>query len=513
MIDVKELEGLSLDELQDIEIQLERKRCQNDFMYLCTEIFGVKIINPAVHGDYIRELNNIHDTKSVLIHLPRGHLKSTLLVIWVFQQVIKNPQVRIAMVCSVFNLGLKLMLDFKQLVANEKIQKLFPDIFWSNTNDKACIWQNDRLIVKRKPGVAGYTIRVGSIDGEMTGEHYDILVFDDVQAKNNSQTALQINNVIEGLKNFESILEPDGAKIYIGTPWKLDDAYAWLRTELNIRTVIKGCAVNSKGEECSVLEEDAQPIYPERFTIEWLREKRRTLGAYFFSCQYECHPLPADTITFKESWFKYYYDSVPFKKFYILVDPALTKTRNSDESVISVVGQPVDNTLPLRVIKSIGLTYDITKGEIQALVDVIFDEFLYYRSQGDTLIGIEVNAFQDVLRQWIEKEQRTRKVFFEVTELKTKNRPKEARIKALQPLFENHGILFNEFNTDKLISQLIKYGAITKDDHPDALAYLLDVLEDYNIAEIKALPIDSSDLDLDEDLAMALYGERTWRDY
>lgn len=513
MIDVKELETLSIQDLYDIDLELERKRCLSDLWYFCVEVLEIKILNEAVHKEYIDALDNIAELEDFLIQLPRGHLKSTIIVAWIAQQIVKNPEIRIAIICSVYNLALKMMIDFKAIANNPKVRNLFPEVFWENTNIDECIWQSDRIIVRRKGKHGGYTLRVGSIDGEMTGEHYDILVFDDVQAKKNSQTALQIQGVIDGIKNFKSILEPGGYRIFVGTRWKSDDAYDWIINELNIKSVVKSCAVNSLGEECSVLEDDAQPIYPERFTIEGLRKTRAEQGAYFFSCQYENNPLPMDMVVFKESWIKYFSKPVAYKKIYILIDPALTKNKKSDESVICVVGQPFEKTAPLHVIKSTGLSFSDTKGEIQFLIDEIFNEYLFYRTQAEVVVAMETNAFQHVLKQWLDKEQKDRKIYFEITELKTLNRPKEVRVKALQPLFENHGIIFNEFNTDKIVSQLLKYGAIAHDDHPDALAYILDVLEDYSIAEIKVLPIDGDYYDMDEDLLLAVAGDKSWRDY
>ena len=514
VISREELEKLPHEDLQKVLWELERQRCRDDLKYLLEEVIGCDILDEKLHDEVFAELNTLEEVLDLLIQLPRGHLKSTILIAWVLQQIIRNPEIRIAIVCSVYNLASKLMLDFKNIVAIPKVRELFSDIFWENTNNNTCIWQSDRIIVKRRPGISGYTLRVGSIDGEMTGEHYDIICFDDVQAKQNSQTALQIQNVIDGIKNFKSILEPGGIRLFIGTRWKEDDAYNWLINEVGIRAMIKTCCVNSKGEPCSVLEEYATPIYPGRFSLKVLKEIRKEQGAYFFSCQYENNPLPADTVTFKETWIKTYSQQPPMKKIYIMIDPALTKKRGSDESVICVVGQPVEKTMPLHVIKSEGLSFDQTQGEVGTLIDRIFATYLFYRATADVVIGIETNAFQHVLKQWIEKEQKARKVFFEITELKTQNRPKEVRIKSLQPLFENHGIVFNEFGTEKLISQILKFGAIAHDDHPDALAYLLDVLEDYSVMDIQVISIwGNNSFGMDEDFLDALStGKLDWRD-
>ena len=478
------------------------------------EVIGCDILDEELHGEVFQELKTLEEVLDLLIQLPRGHLKSTILIAWVLQQIIRKPEIRISIVCSVYNLALKLMLDFKNVVAIPKVRELFPDIFWENTNHNSCIWQSDRIVVKRRPGISGYTLRVGSIDGEMTGEHYDIVCFDDVQAKQNSQTALQIQGVIDGIKNFKSILEPGGMRLFIGTRWKEDDAYNWLINEVGIRAFIKTCCVDAEGNPCSVLEDHAIPIFPGRFSLQELRNIRKEQGAYFFSCQYENNPLPSDTVTFKETWIKYVPKLPPFKKVYILIDPALNKNKKSDDSVICIVGQPIEKSQPLHVIKSDAITFDQTKGEIQKLVDTIFATYLFYRATVEVILAIETNAFQHVLKQWIEKEQKTRKVFFEIVELKTQNRPKEVRIKALQPLFENHGIVFNEFGCEKLVTQILKFGAIANDDHPDALAYLLDVLEDYSVMDIQVISIWGNDsFGMDEDFLDALSeGQMDWRD-
>jgi predicted phage terminase large subunit-like protein len=111
------------------------------------------------------------------------------------------------------------------------------------------------------------------------------------------------------------------------------------------------------------------------------------------------------------------------------------------------------------------------------VVDELFKYYSYFAQKYQVFVGIESVAFSQILQQWVEKEQRERKILFKVIELKTGNRQKETRIQRLQPLFENGGILLHPTNCDTLRTQLLSWPSSSHDDHPDALAYILDVLQ------------------------------------
>ena len=135
------------------------------------------------------------------------------------------------------------------------------------------------------------------------------------------------------------------------------------------------------------------------------------------------------------------------------------------------------------------------------------------------MVGIETAAFQHILKQWIDKEKRKRSLFFETIELKPGQRKKTDRIKALQPLFESNSIHLHKNNCEELVVQLLNFPSITKDDHLDCLAYLLDVLEETADIDIRSYMDRSNNDDDPHSLENVLanldspHRGRTWKDY
>ena len=380
-------------------------------------------------------------------------------------------------------------------------------------------WRENILNVRRTKVVRGNTVEAMGIEASMAGKHADIIIFDDIQNEINSASAQSIQKVVDKYRNCYSVLKPGGIRLIIGTKWAKEDFYYWLVGQ-GYTPIVKSCAVSGEtGKPCSVLEDDAVPIFPEMFSIEELRKLRKEQGAYFFSCQYENNPLPDEDVSFKSEWIHKYEDETDFKQIYILVDPALSKTRVADETVFSIIGQPDDEGEPLYVLKSKGVGYNKTKGDVKNVIDILFDEYAFYSRTHEVLVGIETTAFQHVLKQWIEQEQKNRKILFPIVELKTSNRTKDSRIQRLQPLFENRGIVLHPTNCETLITQLLSWPSSSHDDHPDALAYILDVLK--RSAEIRVISYMNNETIGDPDelenvlTQMAAGGRwgRDWRTY
>jgi hypothetical protein len=468
----EDLLKLTAEELVVLEKEIERERVRYDLLYLCREYLGFEDLDDDLHGEVADELDDIEKTtREGLFLLPRGHLKSSVIsVAKTIQYILRNPNVQIAIISATASKANDVLQEVKFHLLSTKLVELFPEILWEDPR-KASVWREDVIAVKRtRPGVS---VKTYGIDGEITGAHFDVMIYDDMQSGKNSTTALQIDKVLQAYRNGRSILEPGGIRLIVGTRWKREDVYQWM-IDHNYRYMLRNATRNKFTKEpCHIDDPDAEPIFPEKFTIELLRQTRFEQGSYFYSLQYENEPLNKEDIVFKAEWFKTYTDDTEYKKINVLIDPAITMSEKADETVVVMVGEPMDENKPMHVIQSRGYKADIT-----GLIDIIFSSYLRAsRMAKEVLLGIEVAAFQKALKQWVESEQNKRKIWFPVTELKPGNRPKDVRIRNLQPLIERGGLVFKDGETDKLILQLVDFGASVHDDHPDALAYILDVVE------------------------------------
>jgi len=528
----------------------ERQKCRTDLLYLAREYLGYKDLSDVVHGGMIRRLQEyvakckqwnaghgiVHAIRTmvrsvvrsakedgqypapIVFLMPRGHLKTSVLTIaWVIQQILINQDISIRILSYGWGRAVEICAEIKDHLKDERLVALFPDILWENPKKNAPKWGEDAITVKRSKVVAGYTLKVDSIMGGITGSHCDIMVFDDPHDIENTQTADQIHKVIQRFRNCRSVLKPGGMRIVIGTIWKKDDFYAWAAGQ-GFEIYRRVATYNGKGEECDCDDPVAQPYFPELFTIEELRQIKHELGRAFYASQYNLQPLDDEDIKFTEDMIRYYRDDPQFKTVWVLVDPALSRTRQADDSVICVAGRPKDMGQKLKVIKSRGL-----RVRPQVLIDAALDEYSYYShlpERPQVILGVEQAAMQYVLAEWLKEAMGRRGIYADVKELKHGNRPKEERVNKLLPLFENGAIELHESRCNMLVQQLLDFGASSRDDHADALAYLPDVLdEDVHVQVFDTIALsrhaeDYDPLDLDNMVAeMELAGGRSWKDF
>jgi hypothetical protein len=488
----------------------------------------------------------IAEALDFLCLMPRGHLKTSLLAVaWVIQQVLKNINIRIAILSHGQEKALEILEEIKSHLQNPELIRLYSDdrseeelaeekekygeirhlpwdILYDNPAKDSPMWRTDRIILKRSKIVQGCTIRVNGITGSITGQHYEIIVFDDLHDPENI-THEAISKIKSRFRNCKAVLEPPekgfGWRIVIGTRWKKGDFYdGLLQAGWKEKSLIRSATINRFTlENCRLEDPEAIPIFPEKgFTILYLKALKSSneMGSAFYSSQFENDPIEIE-LAIPPELIRYSDDPGEMKKIFILHDPAIARHRRNDEQVTIVIGIPkIDG--PAHVFKSIG-----TKLRITAIVSMIFDEYHYWRSRNieDIFVGIEIAGYQEALKQWIEEEQPRRGLFFVVTELKPGGRSKTSRFQKTHPIFDNHGIEFSGTGCETLVEQILNYGSMTKDDHADVFSYYADVSYSgtFDIIDpMKALyPDDPNSLEAII-AARMLGGEdggKTWLDY
>ena len=414
-----------------------------------------------------------------MIKAPRGHLKTSLTTAWIFQLLIRHRNIRVFLLSASYDRACDTLEDVKLFMIQPWCLELFPRRVWANPFKDAPTWTHEQAILPRDNAVSGASIRAQSIYGKMTGQHYEVIVLDDPQDDENTKTVANIDRVKTKIRNAMSVLNPGGWFVFIGTPWSRDDVLAWI-DDMGFTTYCRSAVLDKLTGENARLPEEGEEyrydlLFPKKYTFKELREVKAIQGKMFFSGQYELDFLPDEAVAFKEEWFVY--QATPNKdlrKVYILCEPAISRSAKADDSVILTAVQPLKG--PICVAKSRGF-----RGSVQDVVNALFDEYLYWKKQGVKEVGVwvETGAYQHALKQWIEKDQKSRHVYFMVGELKHGGRKKATRIGALQPMFENSGITLNKLATEDLRRQLLNYdGSPNKhDDHADCLAYLPDILE------------------------------------
>lgn len=138
------------------------------------------------------------------------------------------------------------------------------------------------------------------ITGQLTGSRADIIIPDDIETAQNSQTQMMREKLRTQVEEFAAIIKPGGRVIYLGTPQCEDSIYRGLpKKGYRIRIyparyptpkVLEGY----QGNFCPVLQADldsgkakaGDPTEPERFDVEVLASKEAEYARSGFALQF-----------------------------------------------------------------------------------------------------------------------------------------------------------------------------------------------------------------------------------
>lgn len=404
--------------------------------------------------------------KKKLLLIPRGHLKSTLATVgYITQQIVKNPSIRVLIANATYSLSCSFLTEIKRnLKFNENIHMI-----WGDLTKDAPNWSQNQITLthskKKEP-----TVTAMGVESNLTSQHFDLVVFDDVVNKDYVNTREQIEKTVSFYKECLNLLEPNGETIIIGTRWHDSDLYGWILDKDNriltdfevfIRRAYEGTL--EKGGEFKAL-------WEAKFTQTHLRKLYNQQGPYFFATQYLNDPIPQEDATFKKRWFQDY-DPTDLKgrllNKFIMIDPAISTEREADYTAMVVVG-----------VDEFGMVYvlDIVRDRLTPN-DINNEVFRLASIYSPIKIGIEDVAFQKSLQYSLTEEMHKRNKYLPMQPLRPAGRNKDQRIRGLQPLYANGRILHSR-HVEKiqfLEDELLRFPRGKHDDTIDALSYMLDI--------------------------------------
>ncbi len=136
------------------------------------------------------------------------------------------------------------------------------------------------------------------ITGQLTGSRADLVVADDVESANNSQTQLMRDKLSETIKEFDAIIKPGGRILFLGTPQTEMSIYSALESRGYITRIWparypSGRLLEAYGARLAPLvyegaeenPEDA-PVDPLRFSSRDLEEREASYGRSGFALQF-----------------------------------------------------------------------------------------------------------------------------------------------------------------------------------------------------------------------------------
>lgn len=395
----------------------QRKLCQKDLFYFL--VYGLRRKDADKDWLYARCREVEASTDGHLDLWAREHYKSTIIT---FAKSIQDLLVDPEQLIGIFSHTRPIAKGFldqikRELETNQYLKDLFPDVLYQNPTVEAPKWSLDHgIIVKRKTNPKEASVEAwGLVDGQPTGKHFTILVYDDVVTRESVTTPEQIKKVTAAWELSQNLGAQGGRKRYIGTRYHINDTYRVMIDRGSVKPRVKPATHNGKL--------DGEAVFLPK---ESLFEKRRDMGPYTFSCQMLQDPVADKAMGFREEWLTYYEtlgDTSKWNK-YIIVDPASSKKDSADYTVMEVIALAPDQNYYL--IDAVRDRMNLTQRTAKL--------FELHRLHEPKAVGYERYGMQSDIEH-VQGEMERRNYRFQITELGG-SLAKEDRIRKLIPIYE-----------------------------------------------------------------------------
>ncbi|MGA9079826.1 MAG: phage terminase large subunit [Halobacteriota archaeon] len=178
--------------------------------------------------------------------------------------------------------------------------------------------------------------------GPITGKGADVLVIDDpVKNAEEAYSPLQREKLWDWYQSTAfTRLEPNGAIILVMTRWHEDDLAGRLLKQEQGQWETVSLPALAEAED-ALHRTEGEALWPERFPVEQLLEKKQAVGSYWWSAMYQQRPVPMEGGFFKRDWLQFYDpEYVPYMDIVVQSwDTAQSKSSTSDFVVGQVWGR------------------------------------------------------------------------------------------------------------------------------------------------------------------------------
>lgn len=261
----------------------------------------------------------------------REHYKTTIISFGLtIQDILNDPEITVGMFSHTRPIAKSLLRQIKrEFETNALLKLLFPDILYADPQKEAQTWAEDSgIIVKRKGNPKEATIEAwGLVDGQPTGRHFRLRIYDDVVTRESVTTPEQIQKTTEAWGLSDNLGTMGGKVRTIGTRYHLADTYSEMLKRDVVKARIYPATHNGKL--------DGKPVFFSQ--IEWQR-RLKTQSRPTIASQLLQNPLADEDATFSILWLRPYEVRPRTLNVYILCDPSKGLNASSDNTAIIVIG-------------------------------------------------------------------------------------------------------------------------------------------------------------------------------
>lgn len=324
-------------------------------------------------------------------------------------------------------------------------------------------------------------------------KHYNIRVYDDVITEKTATTPDMIKKAEDAFRMSDNLGTLTGInwQRIVGTIYNYGDFYCTIIDEMrngiypwNVRKFVWWDGVYT--EEDIAKEQITQDYInvfgykkPRLMTWKSTLDKYKKQSNFIWSCQMELNPTVDEAAEFNIEWFENRYRAVPSPvNLYILVDPANEKEKNSNYTVIALVGiDRFSNRLLIDLVRDkldLGERWDAIKDMVVTCYDI-----------GGNFMGVYYEKYGKDSDIWyFEQKQKEEGIYFALNSISGNKRRKNDRIRALIPIAREGKFLLPEkpiiYQNEDLVKTLLnreirKFPFYMKnDDMLDAISRIED---------------------------------------
>jgi len=351
----------------EVIAEIDFEMGKRDFRFFFEDLLGFQLSH---HHDRWR--NNLDSHNRYCVKAARDHGKSTLFLAYLLWRTAFTPKIKSMVFSHSLHQSIAHMRTMDEMI------EMIPALSAMRKRDA---WSKTFFGFKN-----GSSITAKSVGGAVRGAHPDIILCDDILW---GTTETELARVASW---FYEVLVPTlhhTAKLMVvGTPFTPTDLY----TELESR---EGYLV----ETFPAILKNGEALWPERWSLEALDERRKDMPAIAFTREYLCEPIDDMSSLFPSAVIQAARDSdlvlqtratgEEDDQYFIGWDPAISSDRQADYTVMVVLRRPASasETLELvHVVRRKGMDFRSQITEIQRLNS---------KFQPD-VIELEANNFQRV---------------------------------------------------------------------------------------------------------------------
>ena len=370
---------MSDESMDDFIIQMDREMCRKSFEYFFVDILGF------LFSDHHQSWKDgLEESQYYCVKASRDHGKSVFFMSYALWLAAFNPNKHI----MIFSHSLEQTLEHMRFIK-------------SNIDRTDCL---RGLIPEGRPWAKSYfefsngsRIMAKSVGGATRGFHPDVVVCDDILWGTSGTELQRTADWFYGV--LLPVLHHSSKLMMVGTPFSYNDLYAELEQKETFR-VETFPAINNEGIA----------LWPERWNIEALEQRRLSMPAIQFSREYLCEPIhdvasmfPMDILEgardteltlIDRAETNYNEEGEPdgvFGQHFIGHDPAISSDKNADFTAMTVMRQIPDEEFKqiVHVVHERGMSSMAQKRMMVMLNNKFSPE----------LIELEGNNFQRMLEQ------------------------------------------------------------------------------------------------------------------